>query len=51
MESKIALQKIGLPTLTYEGNMADERDFDEARTRRMVDLFFSETLGMDKLTD
>ena len=51
MELKIALQKIGLPVMTYEGNMADEREFDEGRTLRLIDLFLSETLGLKKLTD
>lgn len=49
MELKIALTKIGLPVLAFEGNMADEREFDEARTKRLVDFFFSETIGLKKL--
>ena len=51
METKIALSKMGLPTMTYEGNMADDREFDEARTLRLVDLFLTETLGLKKLRE
>ena len=51
MEMKIALQKMGLPVLTFEGNMADDRQFDEVRTRRLVDLFVKETLGLKKVAD
>lgn len=49
MEMKNALQKMGLPVLTFEGNMADEREFDEARTARLIDLFVTETLGLKKV--
>ncbi|MEE8419395.1 MAG: benzoyl-CoA reductase, bzd-type, subunit O [Dehalococcoidales bacterium] len=51
MQIKQALQNQGLPTLTFEGNMADEREFDETRTRRMIDLFITETLGLKKITE
>ena len=51
MEMKIALQNMGLPVLTFEGNMADEREFDETRTYRLIDLFVRETLGLKKVTD
>jgi len=30
-------------------NMADEREFDEARTARMINLFMTETLGLRKV--
>jgi len=49
MEMKNALSKMGLPVLTFEGNMADEREFDEARTARVIDLFVTETLGLKKV--
>jgi benzoyl-CoA reductase subunit B len=49
MEMKIAVQNMGLPVLTFEGNMADERQFDEGRTRRLIDLFITETLGLKKV--
>jgi hypothetical protein len=29
--------------------MADEREFDEARTARQIDLFLTETLGLKKV--
>mgnify|MGYP001050438866 CR=1 FL=1 len=51
METKIALQNMGLPVMTFEGNMADERQFDEARTKRLIDLFVSETLGLKKVAE
>ena len=51
MEMKIALQGIGLPVMTFEGNMADEREFDEARAKRLMDLFLTETLGLKKIAD
>jgi benzoyl-CoA reductase subunit B len=51
MEMKIALQEIGLPVMTFEGNMADEREFDEARAKRLMDLFLTETLGLKKIAD
>jgi len=49
MEMKNTLLKMGLPVMTFEGNMADEREFDEARTSRMLDLFVSETFGLKKV--
>ena len=49
MEAKNALSKMGLPVMTFEGNMADEREFDEVRTARMIDLFVTETLGLKKV--
>jgi len=43
MEMKNGLSKLGMPVMTFEGNMADEREFDEARTARMIDLFVTKT--------
>ena len=51
MEMKIALANMGMPVMTFEGNMADEREFDEARTKRFIDLFITETLGLKKVAD
>jgi len=51
MEMKIAVQKLGLPVMTFEGNMADEREFDEGRTKRFIDLFVTETLGLKKVAE
>lgn len=49
MESKNALAKLGLPVTTFEGNMADKREFDEVRAARMIDLFVTEALGLKKV--
>ena len=49
METKNALAKLRLPVMTFEGNMVDERELDEARTARMIDPFVTETLGLNKL--
>ena len=49
MEMRNALAKTGMPVMTFEGNMADEREFDEARTTRMIDLFVTQTLGLKKV--
>ena len=49
MEVKIALANTGMPVMTFEGNMADERQFDEARSKKLIDLFVTETLGLKKL--
>lgn len=46
---KNALSKMGMPVLTFEGNMGDEREFDEARTARLIDLFVTETLGLKRV--
>jgi hypothetical protein len=48
---KLALQDMAMPVLTFEGNMADSREFDEARVGRVIDLFVTETLGLKKLAD
>ncbi|MBL6974907.1 MAG: benzoyl-CoA reductase, bzd-type, subunit O [Deltaproteobacteria bacterium] len=46
-ENRLALQKAGYPVMTFEGNMGDEREFDEARTNARIDAFM-ETLGLKK---
>jgi benzoyl-CoA reductase/2-hydroxyglutaryl-CoA dehydratase subunit BcrC/BadD/HgdB len=51
MENKKFLIDAGYPVLAYEGNMADEREFDLARTTKLVDIFLTETLGLEKLAD
>lgn len=30
--------------------MADERDFDQGRTQKLIDLFITERLGLKKIT-
>jgi benzoyl-CoA reductase subunit B len=47
-ENRLALQAAGFPVMVFEGNMGDEREFDEARTMARIDAFM-ETLGMDML--
>ena len=48
MENRLDLVKAGIPVMTYEGNMGDEREFDEGRTQARVDAFM-EQLGLKKL--
>lgn len=47
MEARLALQKAGIPVMTYEGNMADKREFNEAQTLDRIDAFM-ESLGLHK---
>lgn len=49
-ENRLALQKAGFPVMTFEGNMGDEREFDETRTMSRIDTFM-ETLGLKKLEE
>lgn len=44
-ENRLALIEAGYPVMTFEGNMGDEREFDEARTRARIDSFM-ETLDL-----
>lgn len=46
-ENRIALQKAGYPVMIFEGNMGDESEFDETKTRQRVDILM-ETLGVKK---
>jgi benzoyl-CoA reductase subunit B len=48
MENRQAMAKAGIPTMTYEGNMGDEREFDEVRTQGRVDAFM-EQLGLRRM--
>ncbi|GAB4175591.1 MAG: 2-hydroxyacyl-CoA dehydratase family protein [Rhodocyclaceae bacterium] len=48
MENRLGLSKAGVPVMTFEGNMGDEREFDEVRTQARVDGFM-EQLGLRKL--
>jgi len=49
-ENRLALQKAGYPVMVFEGNMGDEREFDEGRTMSRIDSFM-ETLGLERLED
>lgn len=46
-ENRLAILEAGFPVMTFEGNMGDEREFDEARTMQRIDAFM-ETLGVKK---
>ncbi len=47
MESRLALIEAGVPVMTYEGNMADKREFNESQTLDRIDTFM-ESLGLTK---
>ena len=47
MENRLGIAKAGVPIMTFEGNMGDEREFDEVRTQARVDAFM-EQLGLRK---
>jgi len=49
-ENRLGLLKAGIPVMTYEGNMGDEREFDETRTLARIDAFM-ESLGFEKLSE
>ena len=44
-ENRLAIQKAGFPVMVFEGNMGDEREFDEVKTQARIDSFM-ETLGV-----
>ena len=46
MENRLAIAESGIPVMTFEGNMGDEREFDETKTQDRIDSFM-ETLGME----
>ena len=48
MENRLGISKAGVPVMTFEGNMGDEREFDEVRTQARVDAFM-EQLGLRKM--
>lgn len=47
-ENRLALIGAGYPVMSFEGNMGDEREFDEVQTLGRIDAFM-ESLGIDKL--
>ena len=47
MENRLGLAASGIPVMTFEGNMGDEREFDLGRTQNRVDSFM-ETLGLKR---
>ncbi|MDP2663714.1 MAG: benzoyl-CoA reductase, bzd-type, subunit O [Dehalococcoidia bacterium] len=46
-ETRLGLMGAGIPVMTYEGNMADEREFDETRTLARIDSFMA-MLGLSQ---
>jgi benzoyl-CoA reductase subunit B len=50
MENRLGLIEAGVPVMTYEGNMADEKEFDERRTVSRIDSFM-ETLGLKQIPE
>jgi benzoyl-CoA reductase subunit B len=46
MENRIGIAEAGIPIMTFEGNMGDEREFDEKRVMVRIDSFM-ETLGLE----
>jgi benzoyl-CoA reductase subunit B len=49
-ENRLGLLAKGIPVMTYEGNMGDEREFDETKTLARIDAFM-ESMGLKKLAD
>ena len=47
MENRLGLAAAGIPVMTFEGNMGDEREFDLVRTQNRVDSFM-ETLNLKR---
>ena len=47
-ENRLAILEAGFPVMIFEGNMGDEREFDEARTVARIDTFM-ESLDIPKL--
>ncbi|MBI4987383.1 MAG: benzoyl-CoA reductase, bzd-type, subunit O [Rhodocyclales bacterium] len=47
MENRLGLAASGIPVMTFEGNMGDEREFDLGRTQNRVDSFM-ETLNLKR---
>jgi benzoyl-CoA reductase subunit B len=46
MENRLGIAKAGVPVMTFEGNMGDEREFDEKRVTERIDSFM-ETLEVE----
>ncbi|NIM89366.1 MAG: benzoyl-CoA reductase, bzd-type, subunit O [Candidatus Aminicenantes bacterium] len=49
-ENRLALIEAGFPVMTFEGNMGDEREFDEAQTVNRIDAFM-ESLDLKKIEE
>ena len=49
-ENRLALLEAGFPVMTFEGNMGDEREFDDAKTSARIDSFM-ETLNLEMIKE
>jgi len=49
MENRLGLVESGIPVMTFEGNMGDEREFDLGRTMTRIDSFM-ETLDLEPIS-
>ena len=47
-ERRLGLLKAGIPIMLYEGNMGDDRQYDEVNVMKRVDIWM-ESLGLKKL--
>jgi benzoyl-CoA reductase subunit B len=47
-ENRLGIAKAGVPVMTFEGNMGDEREFDVGATRNRIDSFM-ETLELKRI--
>ena len=47
-ENRLDLIKAGFPVMTFEGNMGDEREFDEQMVLSRIDAFL-ENLNLKKI--
>ena len=50
LESKVMLEKNGFPVVTYDGNNADPRDFNQGIVENRLDAFMNR-LGLSRLAD
>jgi benzoyl-CoA reductase subunit B len=46
-ENRLGLIEAGFPVMVFEGNMGDEREFDETAARNRIDSFM-ESLGVKR---
>jgi hypothetical protein len=49
-EARLALIDTGVPTMVYEANMADKREWDDREVRDRLDSYM-ESLGLTRLED
>ena len=47
MEARLAVQEMGVPTMVYEGNGSDKRDFNEPQVISRLQSFF-ESMGLTR---